>query len=229
MELVLQWFTTEDLAEALDTYRLPITGSKAERIRRLTSLGISAAELLDGYTTEVLRDACDRAAIPFTGRKDELIAALIGCSIAQASVTVAPTILEPTRDNVVACLTAIAIPRRKTQFEDEAQALIEAELKTRFELVRGQYSVGGYLGQKIDLDIGNGKVGVELKLGSKLLGSSEAQRLIGQVTYYSKKRYGKNLVVTVTGSRDELRDSLLSELRSFIEELDIACVFLEAQ
>ena len=55
--------------------------------------------------------------------------------------------------------------------------------------VHTQYSVGGFLGLKCDIDLFNSKCcGIELKLAKQIAGNSSAyERLIGQVVYYSER------------------------------------------
>jgi hypothetical protein len=186
-------------------------------------------KLLDTFTVDELREACGRGNLGLAiARKSELIAAMLQVAPPEVAGSVVLPVLEPTRDAVISVIRDIRVPRRKTDYEANAQAHIEAVVKPRFAMARGQYSVGGYLGQKIDLDVGNGRVGVEIKLATALLKSNEAQRLIGQLVYYAKKRYGTNLVAVVVGTQRDLDDSHLAELGAFIQSLGFACVFVEA-
>lgn len=122
-------------------------------------------------------------------------------------------------------LKRLTIPRRKAQTEEDAQDAIGYHLGEIFEDAVPQYNIGGYLGLKIDIDIGNGKVGVEVKLADSLLDSAtEIQRLIGQAVYYHKKRYMGNLIVAVVGRREDLDHPKLKETYWFLEDFDITCV-----
>ncbi len=130
---------------------------------------------------------------------------------------------------VIDQLTRLKIPRRKIEEEKDAEdAIREHLLGVGFKDVHSQYNVSGYLGLTIDIDIGNGKVGVEVKLGDSLSESAGAvQRLIGQAIYYQRKQYKGNLIVAVVGRRDELDQPKLRETFSFLESLGIACVGVE--
>jgi hypothetical protein len=83
---------------------------------------------------------------------------------------------------------------------------------------------GGYLGLKIDIDLGNGRVGVEVKLAESLLKAAEAHRLIGQAVYYQKRRYQDNLIVAVVGRSGDLEAPMLKELGSFLESIGVVYV-----
>ena len=84
--------------------------------------------------------------------------------------------------------------------------------------VKRQYAVGGFLSLKCDIDLFDSKCcGIELKL-AKSLDATTMQRVIGQVMYYSRRRYKDNgLILLVIGTSSEL-DPTLNELKSFIEE-----------
>lgn len=65
--------------------------------------------------------------------------------------------------------------------EAEAESALARALMRRFRGVSTQFSVGGYFGHRIDIALGDGKIGVEVKLVKALLESSgEAYRAIGQ-------------------------------------------------
>ena len=85
-------------------------------------------------------------------------------------------------------------------------------------------NVGGYFNLAIDLDIGNGLVGVEVKHAASLLKAAEAHRLIGQAGYYQRRRYGENLIVAVVGNQTELGDLGVREVMSFLQDLGISTV-----
>ncbi len=94
--------------------------------------------------------------------------------------------------------------------------------------VHTQYSVGGLLGLKCDIDLFDSKCcGIELKLAKQIVGNSSAyERLIGQVVYYSKNRYKDRLIVLVVGTPNE-KDPTLDEVQKIIESLGAHFVFKE--
>src|SRR5205823_3404164 len=144
---------------------LPTRGAKPERIARLLILASStpATILLDMFTAEALRAACVGLSVR-PSRKPEMIAALAALlpEGATAPMPEAPEHLPPTREAVLDCLQKVEVSRRKARTEADAEEAIAEALAPRFASVANQYSVGGYLGHRIDLDIGNGQIGVEV-------------------------------------------------------------------
>lgn len=130
-------------------------------------------------------------------------------------------------DNVSDVLSNILLFRRKLSSEGDLEKYLLAQLALIFgkEKVSSQYSVGGFLALKTDLDIGNGLVGVELKIAENL-SASEMQRLIGQVVYYKKRYYENNLIVFIAG-RGVLTSSL-NELIEFLNELGAKVIYYHA-
>ena len=84
--------------------------------------------------------------------------------------------------------------------------------------VKTQYAVGGFLNLKCDIDLYDGKCGIELKL-AKSLTASELQRVIGQVYYYSQRVYkNTGLILLVVGTKEEI-DPKLKELKCIVEQI----------
>ncbi len=90
--------------------------------------------------------------------------------------------------------------------------------------VHRQYNIQGFLGLKCDLDIGDGQVGIELKLANQL-STTNIERLLGQVLYYSKRTYKENLIVLVVGLEKEY-DQKVRELKNIIEEQKVKFYYL---
>lgn len=111
------------------------------------------------------------------------------------------------------------------RYENPEKAMENAIAKQFAELygkhnVSQQYSVGGFLSLKCDIDLFDNKCcGIELKLSKNLKNSAIAmQRVIGQVVYYSRRCYQKSgMILLVVGTEKEL-DPKLDELKKFIEE-----------
>jgi hypothetical protein len=109
--------------------------------------------------------------------------------------------------------------------ECEQTILKHLRAKSGYNNVHQQYSVGGNLALKIDLDIDE-RIGVEIKLADQLIdNASNAQRLLGQVLYYSKRKYQYNVIVLVIGASKLQNDPLIKELASLIEN-DLNLTFL---
>ena len=97
--------------------------------------------------------------------------------------------------------------------------------KSGYNNVHQQFSVGGNLALKIDLDIDE-RIGVEIKMAEELLkNASNAQRLLGQALYYSKRKYNENVIVVVIGSSKNQNEPMIKELKLFIEQ-DLGLTFL---
>lgn len=120
----------------------------------------------------------------------------------------------------------IRAPRYAYYREESPEKAMENALAKQFAELFGkhnvtqQYSVGGFLSLKCDIDLFDKKCcGIELKLSKKLKNSATAmQRVIGQVVYYSRRCYQESgLILLVVGTEKEL-DSKLDELRKFVEE-----------
>ena len=187
---------------------------------------IDPIELLDAFLANALRDTSVKLNLT-TGRKAEMVerlCALLDSPLQPLPTEAKPTIRPATKDDVLSVLKNLRVPRRKAREEYDAQGEIQLVLSSHFEDVAFEYNVGGYFGLRIDLDIGNGKVGVEVKLADALFEAAGAHRLIGQAVYYQRRRYGDNLVVAVVGTEEDLRDPGLRETLSFLSDLGISSV-----
>jgi hypothetical protein len=117
---------------------------------------------------------------------------------------------------------------KKAQYTDEkkVEKIIFDQLEILYkDQVHRQYNIQGYLGLKCDIDLGDGQVGIELKLANQLSNSTNIERLLGQVLYYSKRTYKENLIVIVVGLEKEY-DLKIKELQSIIEEQKVYFYYL---
>jgi hypothetical protein len=117
---------------------------------------------------------------------------------------------------------------KKSQYTEEknVENAIAKQLKEEYEDVHQQYNIGGFLGLKCDLDIGDGEYGIELKLAKNLKSASNIERLFGQATYY-KQCYGDNFIVLVVGTAKDY-DTTMKEIEKLIEqELDVTFLYKE--
>ena len=125
---------------------------------------------------------------------------------------------------------------KKSQYygktEQEVETIITKQLREQYgELnVHRQYSVGGFLGLKCDIDLFDSKCcGIELKLAKQLSVSSSAkERLIGQAVYYSKRCYQNKLIILIIGTKKEYNTSL-KEVQNFLEELGVYFIYKEVE
>ena len=119
-----------------------------------------------------------------------------------------------------------------TDTEEKVENRISAQLEKAFgkENVDNQHYVGGNNGLKCDIDLYNGKCGIELKLADQLDSANNLQRALGQVIYYSHCTYKENdLILLVVGAAAELSPKL-KELKEIIDEFEgIHFVYKQAQ
>lgn len=111
-----------------------------------------------------------------------------------------------------------------TEKECEETILKHLRNKSGYNNVHKQFSVGGNLALKIDLDIDE-RIGVEIKLAEELMSATTSQRLLGQVLYYSKRKYMFNLIVLVIGPNKMQNEPIIKELKTLIEE-DLGLTFM---
>ncbi|MCB9230095.1 MAG: hypothetical protein H6581_00405 [Bacteroidia bacterium] len=128
------------------------------------------------------------------------------------------------KSSVGILLENILIPNRKTSTESDLEKYLFDILSNILgrENIHRQFNIGGFLGLKSDIDVGNGKVGLELKIADNL-NATEMQRVIGQVTYYKRRFYQDNLILLIAGKTEI--SSTLNELVSFINDLEISVIY----
>ena len=143
---------------------------------------------------------------------------------------------QPVKENDISVTKVISVLKNKITFpvsilretqyagdtkEGKVQTNILKQLHDIYgkEKVHKEYNVGGYWGMRCDVDLFDGKIGIELKVAEQLKKSAQVERLIGQTVYYTKRKYGKgNLIVLVVGKRKEY-DASMKEIETIITEL----------
>lgn len=119
-----------------------------------------------------------------------------------------------------------------TDEEANVEDRISKQLKKAFgkENVDNQHYMGGNNGLKCDIDLYNGKCGIEIKLADQLENALNLQRALGQVIYYSHCTYKKtDLILLVVGRNSELSPKL-KELKEIIDEFKgIHFIYKQAQ
>lgn len=135
--------------------------------------------------------------------------------------------IEINKESIKEILENLVIIKRRLSSEADLEKFIFDQLSIVLgkDRVHRQYSVGGFLSLKTDIDVGNGLVGIELKIAENLT-ASEMQRLIGQAVYYKKRFYDQNLLVVIAGKTNI--SSSIKELIDFIEEFGIEVIYLTA-
>ena len=131
-------------------------------------------------------------------------------------------------EEVLETLQNIVVKKTQYTTEKNVENIISTQLEVPYkDKIHQQYGIGGFMALKIDIDINDGQVGIELKL-AKELNSSNIERLLGQVLYYSKRKYKENLIVLIVGNEKEY-DQTIRELKSIIIEQGVKFFYLNTQ
>lgn len=120
---------------------------------------------------------------------------------------------------------------RKNGFtEKDVQDELEVYLKKYFQSVTREYGIEGKNAKRIDFDLGNGRVGIEVKLAESLLKEGEGDRVIGQVLKYTSRKYNnENLIIAVAGFMEHTRHTVIHETKEFVQSNKAHFVFLKAK
>lgn len=120
-----------------------------------------------------------------------------------------------TIDEVLEVLETARIETAHLIDEKRVENVISKHLDSHFAIHR-QYNIGGFLGLKIDIDV-NESVGIEIKL-AKNLTTVSIERLLGQVIYYSKRKYNENIIVLIVGNLSDSNTRIMEELENIIAD-----------
>jgi hypothetical protein len=131
-------------------------------------------------------------------------------------------------DTVVNAINSMNIRKTIYTTEKKVEDFVCAELDSTIGKAHSQYNIGGYLGLRVDIDLGDGQVGIELKLAKELSAANNIERLFGQVIYYSKRVYKDKLIVVVVGT-DKEYTQIIREVEKFITEIGVTFVYKRIQ
>jgi hypothetical protein len=113
----------------------------------------------------------------------------------------------------------VVLDRKKGFTEKDVQKELETFFKKHFETVYREYTLEGFNAKAIDFDLGQGKIGIEVKLAREAIKEANWDRALGQLGKYAKKKYSnKNLIVIVAGMQSEKDDHKLKEFKKDIED-----------
>jgi hypothetical protein len=130
-------------------------------------------------------------------------------------------------DDVLDVLYEIKISESQAREEKTVEKILLKELRKDFTTVHQQYNIGGYLGMKSDIDIGDGDVGIEIKLAASLNKSaSNVQRLFGQAIYYKNRKYKKSVIALIVGSAALEDEPFMIEIMSFLEDIGVSVCYI---
>jgi len=133
-------------------------------------------------------------------------------------------------ESVKRSLSRLKITPYQIKSERTVENLVVEHLKKGFKRVHSQYSVGGNLGLKVDVDI-NESVGIEIKLAKQIESSTaNMMRLFGQAVYYSRRKYGKeNMLVLIVGNEKYKNSERFKELFKYLEAEEISYYYLKTK
>ncbi len=119
------------------------------------------------------------------------------------------------------------VENRKNGFtEKDYEKQLELYLKGIYQHVTTQKGIEGTNAKAIDLDIGRGKVGLELKPAREVIKEGGSDRLIGQSIKYQDRQYKEqNLIICLAGSQSEFRNTAISDLEDFLRSKKIHLVW----
>lgn len=203
---ILEIFYVDELRDLAREFGKDPNGSKVDLVDRL--MVIPPNEFLDKLRQDELKVICEKHDLP-RGKKADMIEGILN-SIDHAFADIShehEEKIEPTKENIINNLLNTKVPAFNIKEESDAEFLLINYLARKYREVNDQFSVGGKLALKVDIDINNGEFGVEVKLASSLLGKSkttEIFRMIGQVIYYTKLRYNDKFVLAIVGTSEEL-------------------------
>ncbi len=226
---LLDMVRVEELKELAYSLNLDNRGNKADLISTLIKVPVK--QVLDLCTVEDLKFICGNLDLPRAKKAAmiESVAAIVDETridiTSGHALTDRVNLVDPTMENVIQNLRQAIPAWRQIKTEKDAEEAISQHLLNYYRDVMTQYNLGGMLGLKIDIDINDGKFGIEVKLVDSLLkNSSEIFRMIGQAVYYTKKRYGSNFILAVVGTRDDLDEPIAREAFNFVETIGVRIV-----
>ncbi len=119
-------------------------------------------------------------------------------------------------------------PIPATSSEDDVEKQLAKYLQIHFKQVRRQFPVGDFSQrERIDIDIADGTIGIEIKLAELLRKTNERNRLLGQVDTYQARRYGKHrLWVVIVGEKGWTETPIGVEMKQILHSKGAGLIHL---
>jgi len=113
--------------------------------------------------------------------------------------------------------------------EKSIQKQLLSYLRERFVHVTEEYGIEGQNATKIDFDIGQGRVGVEIKIALSVYKTADLHRLSGQIEDYIKYKYDQdNLLVIIFGEKKHTADrAMMNRVREKVEDKNAGFLYIE--
>lgn len=212
----------KDIALSLN---LTIKGNKQDYIDEIIESIASPEIVIELLKADELKEVCSRFGLK-SGTKDLMISQIndrIDIELFKRNISGEPLEdLDQTEENIKTKLAICKLRKKDIGNEKDAEEYIAHHLIQYFPTCSTQHNLGGYLGLKIDLDIGNGNFGIEVKLSESFFKqSSEIFRMIGQAVYYTKRKYGENFILAIAGPKADKQEPKLNEAMKFLSEIGI--------
>jgi len=232
LEEILWLVPAQAIRSALAAGGVPSLGRKGALIARLVDAGrasgVPAGEVLGLFKAEALRRLCTTVGVR-AATKEDMVHRLVATLMADEQILsrIGTNRHSPTREAVLEILRGSALPAWVARDEAAAEQSIGFLLRKVFSGVSHQVGVGGFVGDRIDIDLGGGAVGVEVKLAKALNESaSEAYRGIGQAVIYQRVQYSESLVVAIVGMRNEFGDTPAAAVATLLDELGVGVAIM---
>jgi len=104
--------------------------------------------------------------------------------------------------------------------EKSIEKQLEKYLRTKYKTVTTQYNLESISGSQIDIDLGRGILGIEIKIANQILKQANFDRMQGQVMGY-KKNYKKNLILLICGENEDFEQTRIQDIERFCTEQDV--------
>ncbi len=114
--------------------------------------------------------------------------------------------------------------------ESEVENILARSLQNRFGNVTTQALVGGkrYARERIDIDLGDGQLGIEIKLADMLRKSNERNRLLGQIDLYLERKYTpENLLILIIGKNEYAQTDNIQEIQRMIKNKKVYFYYIK--
>ena len=111
--------------------------------------------------------------------------------------------------------------------EKRVQNQLLGFLRDKIENVSEEYGIEGINATRIDLDIGKGKVGLEIKLAKSVFKTAGQDRMVGQLdTFIKNKYYDDNLLLMIVCEPHHLNDrAMQAKIEERLEDKLVDIVF----
>jgi hypothetical protein len=138
----------------------------------------------------------------------------------------------PTKKNVLKIIQNIFYKKRldNTLSESEVENFLAEKLSLFFDKVQTQYRIGKnkHYSERVDIDLGDGRLGIEIKLAKFLKKSNERNRLLGQVDLYKERKYKpENILILLVGVAELERDDSIMEVKKILDDKGVSFFYLK--